>query len=330
MIVKKILETYLDLEIPEYIFASNIDDICIQLLTKKFGNKCYKSCYILKINKIIRSSRRYMSESLSGNSSICVLFEVDAIVYQEGDIINNCKITKIEPNGKIYAESQYANIQTNQDQSLPIFKEEYIIPVIATNIRNFPSKDKISISAIPFMPMFPQLIIYSVKTPLEEQQIPQLENMLKMVNDELNKIKKLSAPELKSYNFFKTLIYPFKKEKQFKLDSKSKDFKFNKKQISIKEFMTIKEGLLCRPTELPKHMDQFYYLGNKIDKMGDQFDKINNLIILEESMFNIAYKILTDYLRHLITLRELYENYPNIDIIGKYTDVWKMYNMLKK
>jgi len=323
MIIQKNLETYIDLIEPHDILSANKDDVCIRLLTNKFVNKCYKSCFILKINKIIRTSGRYMTDNLDGYASICVLFEVDAIVYQENEIINGCQITKIESYGQIYAESQYASIQLKQDQASLILKEKNIIPIIVKTVRYFPNKDKISVAGISFIPIFHKLVIYKVKSPLENQYIPQLQAMFDLINDEINKIKKFSTTQTKSYTFFKTLLYPFKKEQQFELNTDVKQFKFKKRNLELKEIMSINNGLICRPVELEKYKQQFYY--------SNLSDKINNdTIIIEDSMFHIAMNILNDYLLHIISLRELSEYYSSLEIITKYKDIWTMYKKLKK
>jgi hypothetical protein len=323
MIIQKILETYLDLIEPQHIFAADVEEVCMHLLTNKFVNKCYKSCYILRINKLIRTSGRYMIDSLEGYSSICVSFEVDAIIYQEGEIINGCKITKIEPYGRIYAESKYTSIQLKQDKSLSIFKEDNIIPVIVKTVRYYPNKDKISVGAIPFIPLFPVLTIYNVKEPLTQEQIPKIEYILKSIKVELDAIKKLSTTETKAYNFFKLLVYPFKKTQSFESNSKVKNSKFKKRPLELKELLSIKNGMICRPIELAKHNNQFYY-------SNESPSKLNNIIVIDDSMFNISINILNDYLLHLITLREMYEYYPDVKVISKYTDIWKIFKMLKK
>ena len=134
MIIKKLLETVIELSDPNDMFL-NIDDMLIQKLYDKFVGVCYQSSYIIKINRIIRRSYIFMQTSLDGNSQVNVKFEVDALTYITNEIINGCTIVKKEPNGIIHAKSKYAGIQMSIQQNMSIFKENDIVPVIVKRVR---------------------------------------------------------------------------------------------------------------------------------------------------------------------------------------------------
>ena len=319
MITQKILETYLNLDDPNHIYSIDITKTCIEILTKKFINKCYKSCYILKINKIIRSSNIYVTDSLDAKCIICVLFEADVIIYNESEIITGCKITKIEPHGRIYAESQYANIQMKQDHALSIYKEGYIIPVIARACRYYPNKEKISIAAFPFMPMFPENIIYSI-TDTSDLHQSHIEYLFASIDEENKKISKLTKNEMKAYDFFKKLLYPFKTEQKFESMPHIKTAQF--KKIKFDTLTSVKSGLICYPIELPA-IDQVFYT-------TEDPSKIQDILVVNDTLHNIIIKILNQYLLHLQAIYQLYTHYPDVKIISHYTEIWKMYNLLKR
>ena len=67
MIIKKILESYIDISDPKEMFSNDKESMLINKLTEKFVGICYMSCYIIKINKIIRRSYIYMNETLNGD-----------------------------------------------------------------------------------------------------------------------------------------------------------------------------------------------------------------------------------------------------------------------
>ena len=81
MFIKKILETYMDITDPNEILSTDRNKMLMEKLTSKFVGVCYNSCYILKINRIIRRSYIYMKDTLDGDAHTNVMFEVDAIEY---------------------------------------------------------------------------------------------------------------------------------------------------------------------------------------------------------------------------------------------------------
>ena len=124
MIIKKVLETTIDITDPNDIYNPNIQNLCIKYLEIKYLKKCYMSCLITKITKILRNSSRYMSNELHGYAKINVEFEIEGTIYTKGEVITNCKIIKIENTGYIHCISEYAGIQIRPDPKfVNIYKE---------------------------------------------------------------------------------------------------------------------------------------------------------------------------------------------------------------
>ena len=115
MIIKKIIETFLDISDPKEIFAPNRDDIILEKLRAKFVGICFMSCLIMSVNRIIRRSYVYMKDTLDGDALTNIQFEVDAIIYFDGEIINGVTIVKKEPNGIIHAKSKYDGAERTID-----------------------------------------------------------------------------------------------------------------------------------------------------------------------------------------------------------------------
>jgi hypothetical protein len=325
MIIQKIMEFKLDLINSDDIYTQNLDETFKKLLSEKFVGKCFNSCYIVKINKILKTSEIYMSDELNGAAQCDICFEVDGLVYLKGEVITGCVIQKIETGGQTYAETDKVSLQFNQDPGLAIYKKGYIIPAIIDKVRYPVGKDKISALALPFYPVFSPQIIYKITEPLSNSDdgVACLNMLLNKISEEENKIKKLSLTELKSYEFFKNLLYPFKKVKSIEKSTTNqyKSLKFKEHNFDI--FKTAKEGYICRPIELEKFKPLVYYSTD----IGDTSDMLN---ISLNTMFDISLLMHQDYLQYLILLRELVSYYPDIKTIQQYADVWKMYNHLKK
>ena len=191
MYIKKILETYIDIIDPIDIFSANINEMLINKLTEKFVGKCYMSCLIININKIIKRSYIYMKDTLEGDCSVNIMFEVDAIEYIKNEIINGCKIIKKESNGIIHAISNYAGIQINIPANISIFKEGDIIPVIVKMTRYNINQTSISVLATPFIPNNDPAICYKITDALSEQETDIIKSILSQIKTEELIIKNL-------------------------------------------------------------------------------------------------------------------------------------------
>lgn len=326
MIIQKIMEFKLDLLNSNDIYSQNLDNTIKRILAEKFVGRCFNSCYILKINKILKSSEIYMSDDLNGSARCDVCFEVDALVYLKGEIVTGCTIRKIESGGQTYAETEKISLQFKQDPALSIYKEGHIIPAVIDKVRYPVGKDKISALALPFCPIFPPTIIYKIIAPLSnnESETLCLNKLFDKIANEEAKIKAFSKIEIKSYDFFKNLIYPFKKVQSLEKSTTGKYKSMNFKDLDFTIFKTATEGYICRPVELEKFLPSVYY-SKTLGK-----DDANSINISLNTMFEIALIMLQDYIQSLILLRELVGYYPDFKTINQYADIWKMYNHLKK
>lgn len=342
MIIKKILETYLDISDPKDLFSINRDDMIIEKLTKKFVGICYMSCFVVKINKIIRRSYIYMKDTLDGDAHTNIMFEVDAIVYQRNEIINGCKIIKKETNGIIHGKSEYAGIQLSIQPNMLIFKEGDIVPVIVKRVRYNINQTAASVLAVPFIPMNIDPIYYNIDGSLTKQQTDELKSLLLQIKSEEEKINKFNANDKKIYTFFNDLMSPLKIS-----STQDKTFK-NVKKVNIHDILDVKMGVIYKPTLKYNDPTIFYA---PIDKtMANEFSSdlsniseekvinknntkkthhtLNNIV--DESMYIAFYSILIQYLTIIQSLQDFIKQYPTFESVQKSKEVWKMFTILKK
>jgi hypothetical protein len=318
MIIQKDLETRIDLLDAKDIMNPNITEVCMKHLNKKFLGICFKSCLVVKINKIIRHSQRYMSEELNGAAYMDIEFEVDGIIYTKGEIINGCNIVKIESDGRIHAKSQYAGLQIRQDTSLVnIYKEGQIVPFIAKRVKYNPAQSAISVEALPFTPMFPKTKIYIIKNPLDDEGVKKVTKLFGQIQIYKDKINGFDAAAKKALMFFQELIYPFKKTADFKLPT------FVKKKLTLENALQLKTGIICNPVEL-KIQDMEFFISEETKEFESPFE------IYEKDLLFVLDKYLINVIRHYHTLIEFVETYPTFAKVQEYKDIWRMFNMLKR
>lgn len=313
MIIQKPLETRLDFADPIDIINPDVVGLCMRHLTEKYVGKCYMSCLIVKINKILRHSLRYMSRDLSGSAYISVTFEVDAIVYTKGEILNGCHIVKIESDGRIHAKSKHAGIQIRQDTSLVnIYKEGQVVPFIVNRVQYNPAQNAASVEAVPFSPLFPDNIIYSVGKPLGEEGRNRIKDLFGQIDKLKSDIGMLDSNSQKALGFFQDLVYPFKKDTAFG-DAKASELAFT--WDSVKNI----SGYICQPIESKIQSGVIYHFKDKPEGK-----------VCEENLVSILDKFLSNIIRHYQAMIEFVETYPTFAKVQEYKDIWRMFNMLKR
>ena len=341
MIIKKILETYMDITDPKDIFSPNRDIMIMEKLTAKFVGVCYMSCFVVKINKIIRRSYIYMKDTLDGDAHTNVMFEVDAIVYQKNEIINGCNIIKKEPNGIIHGKSDHAGIQLSVQPNLSIFKEGDVVPVIVKRVRYNINQMAASVLAVPFIPMPYEPVYYNITGSLTKLQTDDLKSLLIQIKMEEEKIKKLNTTDKKIYTFFNDLISPSKVTKDL-----DKAFK-NTKKVNISSILELKNCLVYKP-DLKYDDDTLHYVDDqhKTENMISSLETIsedqngstnsvkkqvsasNNIV--DESIYIVFYSLLLKYLTNIQSLQSFLIQYPTFATVQSSKEIWKMYSMLKK
>lgn len=318
MLIKKILETYLDITDPNDIYSSDKDAMLIDKLTEKFVGVCYNSCYILKINKIIRRSYMYIKDTLDGDSSISIKFEVDAIIYNSGEILNGCKIIKKEPNGIVHAKSQYAGVQLSIQSNMSIFKEGDVIPVIIKRVRYNVNQSAISISALPFMPLEYTHVYNKLTGELDKQQHAQLKTLVTQIQQLKQNFDNLKAGDKKIYKFFNDLLSSSGKntipKSATRLDV-----------TTILGMDSYNDIILYKPN-LPYDDITIYKLVSNESMEADDATPA----VISESAYIVLYTILLKHLSNLQILEDFIKYYPTFDAVQKTKEIWKLYSMLKK
>lgn len=131
MLTKKIIQLRLDINDINLIYSPNYDDSLIQLLNSEdtYINKCYKSMLIKKITRIInKGTLNCKNNCLDGSVYIDVICEVEGIIYEKGEVIHNCLVTKVD-NNKAYCINDELICMLNLDTKNYSVSEGDLVPV---------------------------------------------------------------------------------------------------------------------------------------------------------------------------------------------------------
>lgn len=291
--------------------------MALNLLKKKFINRCYKSVFILDILEIVnRSGLNCKAKALDGNVYLDVQFKALCLVYENGEIVHNCKIIQILSKNVILAKSEHCSIQIKNPTKIDIFKENDEIPVIV-NVSRYPLFDsEISISSIPLIPTFKNSVIYVVDSntaPIESDS-KEMESLL----DEIKDIKKsIEKYDKKAIKFFVELLYPYKKYKSYKSLGDV---------LSIQDLSKLNDNDNIYISDRYLNDDSYYKFPANFDvEKLDLLEAIKTTISLGE----LKFKLIFEHKKDLTTLLEFLQEY-NIEKIKKNSIIWQIYNSLKK
>ena len=324
MLINKLIEARIDIDNIESFYCENYNKMIINYLKNKYLNKCFKSVFIIDILQILnRSKIKCKNKTSDGNLYVDVLFEVKGLIFEKGEIIHNCKILQINENNIIIAKAENASLKIRNNTNVNIFKVDQKIPVIVNMQRYNLFMGEVSISAVPLQPIAKQVIFYKCDESNPNQNISSfIKKQMENINDLEKRVNKLKTSNKKIYQFFKDMIYPYKKYKDIEKQKGVKSFTINNKNITDLQKIS-SSGYLFRP-ETQIDDNKFYYISEEF------FDNISSTgVLVHLSLPGIISFIVNDYHKNLIKLEGFLINYDTVAKIKDNKNIWKMYNMLK-
>ena len=319
IIPDSILECCITISDINIIYSKNRNELILNIIKEKYEGKCYASCYIIKINKIIKRSLFNVNTDLNATINVNIQFEAETLVYQINEIIHDCRIIKKETSGIIHGKSKYCGIQLNISQQLSIYEVDNITPVIIKNIRYNISQPEISVSAYPFIPLKNPTIIYNCVIRLSPENLKTIQKSLSKLNDIQLIIDKLNKSDKKIFEFFYELIMV----KQYKINKNDTSTNV----ISLMDKLKLFDNTKTELTENTKNII-LYKHENCLDLcVNYETDKHENTITED------IYKVLNLFIYSNIymnqCLLDFIQYYPTNEIIQKHKNIWKLYLMYK-
>lgn len=314
MKIEKILEARLDITDTNHMFSQNYDKIFLDMLKQKYNRKCYKSILITDVIKIIKRSNIYCkSKVLDGSMYVDIQFLVSGIIYEQEEIIHKCKIIQIHSNGIMHAKSEYAAIQISNIEGMNIFKENEEIPIIVKRVKYNLFENEITILAFPLIPLKKKIVLYKANTELNDIN-KQSSELLEEITTLLKDIDKYKKSYKESYEFFTTLLYPFKNNITLKAD---------KIKIGSDLFKKLNNNIVTNSYSYL--LDDFVYILNEKTKES----LFENIPIIEIPFDELVIRILSDYKKNIITVKEFIETYDSKEKIKASSHIWSVFKMLK-
>jgi hypothetical protein len=312
MRITKVLETNIDITDPVNVYSSP-DTRVLEILANKFNGKCYKACYIEKVNKIIkRGSCRINKYGAPNIGTVSVAFEVSGIIYAPGEIINGCTFINRDANGIITlrknnitimtedATNKYESLNSRQLVSIRVGIARYRVNGEGININgvilSFPTKTD----------------AYKIAGGLNSEDITFLKEAIEEHNNELGQLKNKIKGNEDVYTFFSGLLSPFKK------------------QTSMgKHNMTLDGLIKSGAKDLFVGIDPQVGIGEPHLFVGaDPDEKYHNIVSNVDKRIAMV-EVISALTNNIRTIREYLEIYNTKESIGGHKNIWRIYDKQK-
>jgi|SRR3989344_6088836 len=305
MRVTAMITVGVDIQNPIDVF-SDPDINLLNILAEKYEGRCYFHYYIVKVTKIIRRSECMIQAGSDTIGKMTVIIEIDAIRYEVGDVITRCLVMNKDKSGIVIATGPYCAISMDTQDIFAAIKKNNIITVKVGATKYSPGADKISINAYPFVPG-KKPIVYHIAD--EKADYSMFKEILGEITAEEQLGEETRKKNKKGWDFFHTILYPFKTE------TKPKGTMMSVKDIATK---VTAPGYYIRDPHIYMYEPTIVYT-EKYE--GDAITKLNtDACILS---------LLKHYLDGMRIIREHVEIYDE-ETTKSNTALWAIYNKLKE
>lgn len=318
MIIDKSFEVVINLTNINDIFSNSLDLVVFNKIKDTYEKRCFKSCFILKINNIVeRGMLNINKRSLTCETSMDVKFSAKVVLYEYLEIINNNVIENItksriecrtsnskndETTSLTHNTVSYINI-SNQDMSS--LKIGQIIPIRVGKATYQPMQSTISVNAFPFIPIGDDDTYYKIDELNDDEKALLNSTIMVDIVEVKEQLRTVSKDRLK---FFKSLLYPYKK---------NTDSSKSVLRSTVIDLLSLTaNGIIC----------QSY----RSDLFDHQLiiDKTNENPIPESAL--TIYKIyLNNYLKYIKNILEMCIIYKDDEIFDDHQNVFDIYNKFK-
>lgn len=312
MIITKVVEVGLDISNPIDIFA-DIEGNLMSILVSEYENRCFRSCFVRKVLRILQYSECVIAqEGDRCNGKMNVKFEVEAIVYHRGEIINGCVIKNKDRSGVIIAASPYASIFLNTHPSLATVAVGQIISVRVGNAEYRHGYMTVSVNAIPFIFTKEYPVYYMPRDNLTPEELEFLRETLTKIETEEKELAEISKKNTKQKEFFDTLLYAYKADQPVPAKATTVDV------LSAVRKNAGLAGYLARDHRLRPSTPNVYRYTSPKDVPDPDAAKIRK----ELPPADVILTLLEDYAGTLRTIREMMSVYNSEKLMTDHKNIW--------
>lgn len=319
MIINKIIEIGIDIKNPINFFSNTYDNI-LRYLRETYENKCFRSCFITEIRRIIKYSEPIIDQEQDHCfAKLNVQFEVNSIAYTNGDIINGCEVINKDKTGSILCSSKYACIGLKAHKYLQSIKLNQLISIVVGDASYHPGSDKISVKGLPLLLDKEPDLYYIDTSKLTTDQKDIVNDFIYKIKIEEKKQEEVLESNKRAWDFFDDRLYSYKKEQEIPKDATEISIfldNIDEKYLINGELI----GWVSRDPKIRPSRPIMYYYKKPPENMISKND-VNDL--------GVYLAILNNYHNYIRTIREMTEIYNTEELIGDHKNIWKIFQKSK-
>lgn len=353
MKVIKQCEVHLNIPACEVYSGITNPDFIKNKLIEIYEGRCFNSCLIHKITKVIEHSDYYCTKSRDdGSSDIDVLFETEAFTFTKGTILSGCEIAKIETTGQLICMLPNAVLRIGVNRVIQNLGEKSYIPIVVSDASYPICKNKVTIIGEVYSPQTEIKIYKLTNQKLSENDLKQLTYHIDSIKSELSLIDTLIQADDKEEKD-EEKDENDKKSKKEKTDKKEKDEKDKSKKEKKEKnknkqafdyfselFYPYKKQLKLNTTPILNLLEENLpeciishpaAISDVICSSEKELVKIigknDKVLIVNENALLTFQQLLFNYLNKLILIRNHVELFP--DYKERNKKVWQYYENRK-
>jgi hypothetical protein len=337
MIITKIISLALDIQncINIYTDPDNIK----QILANRYEGKCISGCYVMEVRRVLRTGECVISQDGSPCFGVIpVIFEVTAVIYAVGEIINGCVVNNRDKStGILVCSTGIAGLMVASHPMFESISKGQIISVRVVSVRYNISSPKIAVNAVPYL--FSRTIdVYKIDQ-ITQPTMNMLANALGRVSYEEEQMARLKAEKSKAWETFNQLLYAYREPQQPPAGVKAVDMRTIIKPGGVKSGPIY----VSRDTRINLSTPEMYIYDTDTVNSIYSANSTNNadgaaggttagtVVRLRADITtpNALVVLLEDYCAHLRTIREMVEIYSTEDILNAHRNLWQIFRKIK-
>jgi hypothetical protein len=301
MIITKTLEVGINIQ--------NCISVCtdmnniLSILANDYEGKCFKSCYIVKIEKIVRTSRCMIAQDVEPTfGTISVMFQATVIVYTPGEVINGCKVLKRDQKGNLTCATNIADIVVAAHQNTASISEGQIVSIRVGRVGYNALSNRVSIGGLIFLPQS----VYPIYKISGTVNLELLQNVLSRIAFEESEADRMKKENPKAWAAIDELLQPYKE-----LPKKPQDAEL----IDIR----IQQPDALKNVKYITRMGVRTTLANAYGSVAQPLGKI-----LLFPITDVVILLLEDYCASLRIVREMIEIYKDEKLLASHKNIFEL------
>lgn len=327
MIINKVIEIGIDIKdcvaaVTE--FRQNI----LRILTDRFVGRCLRMCYVQKIVRVLAlSPLTISSDGAPDFGTVCVQFEVSAIVYVPGEIINGCRVVSKEAlrgiSDTIICSTEHADIQLNNIPLIESVRNDQLISVRVGEAKYTLGSPRVAINATALvLSKVPTVFKFSPALfPADFADF--IEGFFDKFEELRARADSLRAKNQQAWAVFEKMLYAYDTPQRAPSGAET---------VAILDLIRnppARECYLSRdPRVSPTSGDAYMYESEGVMRAATAATHAQ--IVDNVTAHTVLVSLLDDYYNMLRTVVEYVDIYSTQELLNSHRNLWLIFNAMKK